>query len=96
MKRYLFFTLLLITGKGIYAQVIPNTSTSPSSVSGVHTIPSAYDAGMKVNYIRSWEVTKPYTSESDVISGSRTIQEVKQTTQYLTPWGVHCKQYRNR
>lgn len=80
----MFFLLTGFFGK---AQVIPNTSTGPSSVTGVHPIPAAYNSSMKVNFVRTWDATKPYTTEADVVSESRTIQEVKQSTQYYDGLG---------
>ncbi|MFN8288971.1 MAG: DUF6443 domain-containing protein [Chitinophagaceae bacterium] len=51
------------------------------------TAPAAYNSNVKINYIRSWEPVKPYSSESDVISSSRTIQEVRQATAYYDGLG---------
>lgn len=49
--------------------------------------PVAYDNTSKVNYVRTWEPVKPYSSESDVINTARTTQEVRQTTLYFDGLG---------
>lgn len=49
--------------------------------------PAAFDGGIKINYIRTFNAIKPYTSDADVISSSRTLQEVRQTTQYIDGLG---------
>ncbi len=87
MKKYLFFIIFLTPGGSSFGQVVPNTTTAPSSVSGVNTVPSAYNADRKINYIRTWNATGPYSVEADVISGSRTIEEVKQTSTYYDGLG---------
>lgn len=51
------------------------------------TPPSNYTAGATINYVRTWEPVKPYTSDTAVISNSRTTQEVRQTTLYLDGLG---------
>ncbi|HEX7846588.1 MAG TPA: DUF6443 domain-containing protein, partial [Chitinophagaceae bacterium] len=87
MKKVLAVVTLLAVINCIQAQVVPNSNTSPSSVSGVNAVPSAYNSTMKVNFIRTWDATKPYTSESDVINSGRTLQEVKQGTAYFDGLG---------
>lgn len=71
----------------VEAQVIPNSATAPASASNINLIPSAYSTGMKVNFIRTWDASKPYTLESDVISNDRLTSEVKQVTQYVDGLG---------
>jgi RHS repeat-associated protein len=85
MKRIFFFFFGLFSV--VYAQVVPNTSTGPASVSNVYPTPTAYDTAMKINFIRTWVASKPYTNENDVISSSRTIQEVLQTTKFFDGLG---------
>jgi len=72
MKQVLsFLTLLLLTLNG-FAQV---------------TAPAAYNSTIKLNYVRTWDPVKPYSSDADVISSSRTVQEVKQATAYFDALG---------
>src|SRR5258706_8181698 len=73
MKRYLFLTFVLMALiNSINAQVI---------------MPAAYSSGIKINYIRTWDPVKPYSDDADVISSDRTVQEVRQSTQYFDGLG---------
>lgn len=87
MKSFFAILFMCIATIAVEAQVIPNGSTAPTSVSGINPVPTAYSSGMKVNFVRTWEATKPYTLESDIISNDRTTREVKQTTQYADGLG---------
>lgn len=87
MKKALTLALICFVAAIVRGQVVPTTTTAPPSVNNVNTIPAAYNASMKVNFIRTWEATRPYTDPSDVVSGSRTLQEVKQTTHYFDGLG---------
>ena len=49
--------------------------------------PAAYNSNVKISYVREWVPLKPFSSETDVISSSRTIQEIRQTTQYFDGLG---------
>jgi RHS repeat-associated protein len=49
--------------------------------------PAQYQSTAPINYIRAWEPVKPYTNEADVISTSRLVKEVRQTTQYFDGLG---------
>src|SRR4051812_29108795 len=49
--------------------------------------PDAYNAGMPVNYVRTWEPQRPYTSEPDVIDAARFVNEVHKATQYIDGLG---------
>jgi RHS repeat-associated protein len=49
--------------------------------------PAAYNSNIKISYVRTWEPLKPYTSDADVTSSSRNLQEVKQTTVYVDGLG---------
>ncbi len=73
MKRALF-SIIALTAlmNGINAQV---------------TMPAVYSSGIKINYVRVWDPVKPYTDDADVISSSRTLQEVRQSTQYFDGLG---------
>lgn len=50
-------------------------------------IPGQYPAVSSINFIRVWEPVKPYTSEADIISTSRVVKEVRQSTQYFDGLG---------
>jgi RHS repeat-associated protein len=52
-----------------------------------NTLPTQYPGGIPINFVRIWEPVKPYTSEADVISTSRLVKEVRQTTQYFDGLG---------
>lgn len=83
------FTLLLTTAftGGVSAQT-PNTQTTPSAVSqSVNTVPAAYGSTGKINYVRTWKANKRIGLDADIISTSRTAQEVKQSTQYFDGLG---------
>lgn len=83
MKKF-FLTVFLGSGFiATHGQVTPNSATGPTSVSNINIVPTAYDGAMKVNFIRTWEATKPYANEADITHSSRTVQEVKQGTQYF-------------
>lgn len=56
-------------------------------VNGQVTMPAAYSSSIKLNYVRIWDPVKPYTDDADVISSSRTMQEVRQSTQYFDGLG---------
>ena len=49
---------------------------------GQQIIPSPYLSNVPINYVRTWDVQRPLINEVDVISSLRTLNEVKQTTQY--------------
>lgn len=87
MKRITVLSLLCFGFGIVRGQVIPTSSTGPNSATGVNPVPTAYDALKKINFIRTWEATKPYSTEADVIHSSRTLQEVKQATQYFDGLG---------
>lgn len=73
MKRVLFLMIVL--------------AALMSSISAQVTMPAAYSSSIKINYVRVWDPVKPYTDDADVISSSRTLQEVRQSTQYFDGLG---------
>src|SRR5580698_7018516 len=84
----LFFGKLLLSSDRLFAQVIPNTQTQPGA--GIRTInptPSAYSTNALINYERTWEAEKPFSSVLSLDSTQRTVYEVKQTTQYVDGLG---------
>lgn len=48
-------------------------------------IPAAYDAGIKVSYVRTWDASAPETNASLLVS--RPLRDVKQSTQYIDGTG---------
>ncbi len=51
------------------------------------TTPSNYPSNIIVNSIRSWTASRPIPNEADMYSSARTIQDVKQITQYVDGFG---------
>jgi RHS repeat-associated protein len=49
--------------------------------------PSVYPSNIIINSIRSWTASRPITNEADIYSSARTIQDVKQLTQYVDGFG---------
>lgn len=66
----------------VYAQTnIPANTNAPGAASvTIPGLPAAYSAGTPVNYVRSWQPLKPYTSEADVMNASRLVEEVNRST----------------
>lgn len=76
--------LSLTMAEMVVSQVKPNGQTFPNSTTQtLNPIPSAYSSSIALNYIRTWEAEKPFTADSALSSGSRSVQEVKQSTQYI-------------
>ncbi len=50
-------------------------------------LPANYTSNIPVNYVKVYEPTAPYTNVMDVLSTSRTVDEVKRTTQYFDGLG---------
>lgn len=73
MKRYL----------GVISAILVMTKNGNGQV----TMPSPYSSNVNVNHVRTWEPVKPYSSDADVISSSRTVQEVRQATVYFDGLG---------
>ena len=80
----LAFILAIQTSKG---QVVPNTQINPAAASSVNTTPSAYSGSSKINFVRSWDASKALSDPLEVISDSRTVEEVKKATTYLDGLG---------
>lgn len=89
MNKYRsLFVLALMAGTYAKAQIKPSGATQPSSpTQTVATVPAAYNSNSKINFVRSWEASVPFTNEADVLSTARTTAEVKQTTQYFDGLG---------
>ncbi len=58
-----------------------------SASSAQQTPSSSYSSYAPINYIRAWEPVRPYNLETEVVSTSRLINEVRQTTQYFDGLG---------
>lgn len=90
-KRYLRYCFLLITmmisANSITAQVVPTTQINPSAPTAVNTAPGVYGGSSKLNFVRSWDASVPQTDPLEVISTSRTVQEVKRNSQYFDGLG---------
>jgi len=70
------------------AQVIPNTQTQPNATTQtLNPIPSSYSSTIALNMLRSWEAERPFTADTMITSNARSVQEVKQTTQYFDGLG---------
>lgn len=81
----LFFTLCLLgCTMAALAQNAPNNSVRPSATAT--TVPAAY-TNPTINYIRTWEPSMPTTDTAVVRATTRTVKEVKQTTQYFDGLG---------
>lgn len=86
------FTLLLVcfaNAFSVYSQSnIPGNANAPGAATvSTQSLPGAYSAGIPVNYVRAWQPLKPYTSEADIISSSRLVEEVNRSTQYMDGLG---------
>jgi RHS repeat-associated protein len=68
----------------VSAQNIPSTNTRPVATPG--TIPIPYTA-TRINYIRTWEPTMPVVDPVVATDPSRTVSEVKQSTEYFDGMG---------
>jgi Domain of unknown function (DUF6443) len=70
------------------AQVKPNTDDYPATTTQtVNTVPSAYSGSLPVNYVKAWTAQRPTATAGEIISGSRTLQEVGQVIQYVDGLG---------
>ncbi|MCW3467306.1 DUF6443 domain-containing protein [Chitinophaga nivalis] len=76
--------LCLLLAGTLRAQNVPAT---PGSVAAVPVaVPAAYNTTI-VNYIRTWEPAMPSTDVAQIINSSRTVKEVRQSTQYFDGLG---------
>jgi len=73
--------LAVVANLSLYAQIKPNTGTVPAATPV--TLPKAYTNAAIVNYVRTYEPAMPSADPAVVTSGSRTVSEVKQQTQYV-------------
>ncbi|SDG28077.1 DUF6443 domain-containing protein [Chitinophaga filiformis] len=82
-QRVFCWVLLLLIPGFLSAQNKPGGTRSTATAV---TVPAAYNT-TSINYIRTWEPDKPLTDTAAVISTSRLVREVKQTTQYFDGLG---------
>lgn len=79
MKK-IFIGVFLLIGNALYAQNIPvATSTRPTATPV--TVPDAYSSG-SINYVRTLSPSIPISDTATVSSTSRTVAEVKMSTEY--------------
>jgi len=85
MRAKLFIISIFICATlGSFAQVKPNTQTQPSATTQtLNPVPSAYSAGIPINYIRTWDASRPYSADTSLSSPYRVTQEVKQVSQFM-------------
>jgi len=94
-SKYKHIKLLSLLLVGLIVAVTLNAQLQPSATSQVpapqgtqaRLVPAAYGTGVPVNYVRTWEPQWPYSLEGDVVSESRQVNEVHQTTQYVDGLG---------
>src|SRR5258708_7678333 len=89
IKHSVIWVCLLMTGLSkVCGQVVTTTQTVPNTATQtLNPIPSAYSSGIALSYIRSWEAEMPFPADSSIASSARTVQQVKQTTQYVDGLG---------
>ncbi|RPD42747.1 DUF6443 domain-containing protein [Chitinophaga barathri] len=89
MKRYiylLFVVIIFLPGITAIAQK-PNTQTQPAAPTvTVNPVPAAYGAGIKLNYIRTWEPAKAL-SDPAAVTAETDVKNVRQATQYIDGLG---------
>lgn len=87
MKK-IIIPILVLVANTVSAQTIkPNTTIVAAATQTPVALPAAHNSNAKINYVRTWEPTVPYTNEADVVSSSRTVVQVKQATQYMDGLG---------
>ena len=88
LLRLHLLSFLTVISLGAYSQ--NNTPLSRSRVASgsatVATLPSAY-TNAPANHVRTWEPQRPYSTDTEVASESRTVAEVRQATQYIDGLG---------
>jgi len=88
IKILLFTTFIILNFYLAKGQIIPNAQLQPgSNTQLLNPKPAAYVSATTLNYVRSYEAQKPFADDSLLSSAARTVQEVKQVTQYLDGLG---------
>ena len=78
------YLLFMILPASLAAQVKPNGGVLPAPAT-VMVAPAAYSSSTSVNYIRTWQPSRPLTDELSVLAGSK--EQVQQNTQYVDGLG---------
>jgi len=92
-KKIIYSSILIVllfrlAIQNTYAQT--NTPTNVASVAATSiqiNTPAAYAQNIPVNYVRTWQPRQPYSTETDVSSTARTVDQVNQSTQYTDGLG---------
>jgi RHS repeat-associated protein len=86
--------MILLISASVKSQTANTPTGDAQAAAGTQTvnpIPPGYGANPDddpiVNLVREWDPTYPDTVSSDIINNVRTVQEVKQTTQYFDGLG---------
>ncbi|WP_343672642.1 DUF6443 domain-containing protein [Chitinophaga sp.] len=82
--RKISICLFLLVGKIGYAQNVPLSSARPTATPV--TVPSAY-GNININYVRTWEPSMPTADTAVVNATTRTVAEVKMSTEYMDGLG---------
>ncbi|MEO7210707.1 MAG: DUF6443 domain-containing protein, partial [Chitinophagaceae bacterium] len=83
-KLFLWVCLTPVIVKG----QTPNTSIFPPlPTQTLQALPPLYSSTMPLNYIREWNASKSIATSTALSSTSRTLEEVKQSTQYFDGLG---------
>lgn len=84
IAKFVFSLILLLDLMQLHAQ---NFLAATSRVNATPVaVPSSY-TNTVINYIRTWEPSMPTSDTNVVIAANRTVNEVKQTTQYFDGLG---------
>lgn len=86
--------ILAFIKSGVFGSLLCFSAISAAQAPGGGGLPTATPAATppayintNINYIRTWEPSMPTADPAVVSSGSRTVSEVKQTTQYFDGLG---------
>src|SRR4051812_32602712 len=84
MRIIIKVLLLLIVSMTVQGQNLPGGLPKPSATAA--TLPSPY-TNAAINFVRTWEPGMPTTDTNTVTAISRTVAEVRQSTQYFDGLG---------
>jgi RHS repeat-associated protein len=85
MYRLYLVVVLLMFAVAVQAQNKPDATVRPVAVPVA--LPGAYN-NTTINYVRTWEPAAPTTDTAYVLSSSRLVTEVRQSTQYFDGLGL--------
>ncbi|MCK7560206.1 DUF6443 domain-containing protein [Chitinophaga sedimenti] len=86
--RYILFAFPLLAAHTLLAQT-PQVATVPLPTRPSAELPSTpgnYQSGTKLNFVKTYEPSKPYTTAASVLAATN-VADVKQATQYLDGLG---------